>query len=59
MPTLSTAPRATILLVDDDQILLDLLTQTFEPHYRVVSANSGDKALAALALQHVDLVITG
>ena len=50
--------RATLLLVDDDRVLLDLLRQTFEPHYGVLVAASGDAALRILDEHPVDLLIT-
>jgi PAS domain S-box-containing protein len=52
------ASRETLLLVDDDRIILDLLKRTFEAHYQVVCASSGEAALALLGTQAIDLVVT-
>ncbi|HEX9181888.1 MAG TPA: sigma 54-interacting transcriptional regulator [Burkholderiales bacterium] len=49
----------TILIVDDDPMLLRLLGILLrEEGYRVVSADSGEKALALAAAEKPDLVIT-
>lgn len=41
--------QATVLVVDDEPANLLLLGQTLSPHYRVVVANSGGRALALAA----------
>ncbi len=50
--------RESLLVVDDDKIILDLLCRTFKPNYEVHSACSGEAALEVLAEQPVDLLIT-
>ncbi|HEY3359786.1 MAG TPA: response regulator [Polyangia bacterium] len=51
-------PRHTLLVVDDEEIVRELLTRTFADSYRVRTAASGSEALAQLALGPVDLLIT-
>jgi CheY-like chemotaxis protein len=50
--------RPTLLVVDDEEIIRDLLARTFEGVYAVRTAASGTEALAQLALGAVDLLIT-
>jgi PAS domain S-box-containing protein len=50
--------RESLLVVDDDKIILDLLCRTFKPMYEVHSAGSGEAALEVLAEHPVDLLIT-
>jgi CheY-like chemotaxis protein len=50
--------RATLLVVDDEEIIRDLLARTFEGVYTVRTAASGTEALAQLALGAVDLLVT-
>ncbi|HEY1584695.1 MAG TPA: response regulator, partial [Polyangia bacterium] len=54
----SPVARETLLVVDDDKIILDLLCRTFKPMYEVHSAGSGEEALKVLAEHPVDLLIT-
>src|SRR6266536_2626384 len=55
----SPAPtRETLLLVDDDKIILDLLCRTFKPSYDVHAAASGEEALRILREKLIDLLIT-
>lgn len=54
----STPARESLLVVDDDKIILDLLCRTFKPSYEVHSAGSGEEALQVLAEHRVDLLIT-
>ncbi|HSF48501.1 MAG TPA: sigma 54-interacting transcriptional regulator, partial [Burkholderiales bacterium] len=54
-----TAPKATILAVDDDPALLKLLSMMLTMEgYKVLEAESGEKALALLATSTPQLVIT-
>lgn len=50
--------RPTLLLVDDDRFMLGVLNDmlTGEP-YRVLSAQSGEEALALLAVEPVDVIL--
>lgn len=51
--------KQTVLMVDDDQNLLDGMQRTLrgEP-YRVLTAAGGEKALAVLAIQNVDVLVS-
>jgi signal transduction histidine kinase len=47
-----------VLIVDDEPLFLDALGQLLQPHYRVRAANSGVRALAALATEpRPDLIL--
>ena len=49
----------TILVVDDDPDLIDLVTRVLEePSYAVVTARDGFQAIRILADRHIDLMIT-
>src|SRR5689334_14766994 len=50
--------RATLLVVDDDRIILDLLKRTFSPLYEVHAAGSGEEALTIIKENAIDLLIT-
>jgi len=54
----ATLERPTLLLVDDDRFMLGVLNDmlTDEP-YRVLSAQSGEEALALLAAEAVDVIL--
>jgi signal transduction histidine kinase len=59
--TTTTLPKATILLVDDDQMVLKMLkSYLISQNYQVVCASSGRKALNLIEQQQppVDLLIT-
>lgn len=48
----------TILIIDDEPIFLEALGELLSPHYHVRAANSGEKALQALATEPTpDLVL--
>jgi diguanylate cyclase (GGDEF)-like protein len=51
-------PRYTLLFVDDEQDVLDILARTFERRFEVLTASSGAQALAVLRERQVDLLIT-
>jgi response regulator RpfG family c-di-GMP phosphodiesterase len=54
-----TPPSYTLLLVDDESAVLGALRRLFRtPGYRVLQATSGEDALAVLAVETVDLVIS-
>src|SRR5271156_4847788 len=58
-PVSATPPeRARLLVVDDDKIILDLLKRTFGRDYEVHPAASGQEALAVLAHETIDLLLT-
>jgi PAS domain S-box-containing protein len=50
--------RHTLLVVDDEPDVLDILQRMFQRRYRVLSASSGREALAVLRQQPVDVLIT-
>ena len=55
----STAPTATLLLVDDEPSILSALRRLFRPEgYRVLVAEGGAPALELIAHEPVDLVIS-
>jgi CheY-like chemotaxis protein len=49
--------RPTILLVDDDTLLLEALRAVLEQHYNVRTATGGEEAVAAVAENPPDLII--
>ncbi|MGQ0507795.1 MAG: response regulator, partial [Myxococcaceae bacterium] len=51
-------PRATVLFVDDEPDVLELLTKTFQRRYNVLTAPCGADALAVLRSQQIDLLVT-
>ncbi len=51
-------PRATLLFVDDELDVLELLSKMFERRFNVLTAGKADDALSILRGQHVDLLIT-
>lgn len=55
---MTTPRRASILFVDDEPDVVDLLAHTFERTYEVLCAHSGEEALALLAARPVDLIVT-
>nr|WP_257455572.1 response regulator [Archangium lipolyticum] len=50
--------RHTLLLVDDEPDVIDLLVRMFQRRYHVLSAGSGPEALALLRQHPVDVLIT-
>lgn len=54
----SAAPAATVLIVDDEKSLRDLLEISLRREgYQVFTADSGEEALAVFNEQHVDLIV--
>jgi CheY-like chemotaxis protein len=51
------AARNTILVVDDDDIILDLYRTILEPRFQVLTAGDGRAALSMLEARAVDLMI--
>lgn len=49
--------RATILVVDDDALVLGLLRETLSAQFEVLTASSGNEALALLAGREVDVLL--
>ncbi len=56
-PTLS-EPRHTLLLVDDEPDVLDLLVRMFQKRYHLLTATNGQEALALLRTHPVDVLIS-
>ncbi|MFP2963585.1 response regulator [Myxococcus sp. 1LA] len=50
--------RHTLLFVDDEADVLDILTRMFQRRYRVLTARSGSAALEILRKESVDVLIT-
>jgi PAS domain S-box-containing protein len=50
--------RASLLVVDDDKIILDLLKRTFDASYDVYAAQTGAAALDVIRERRIDLLIT-
>ena len=50
--------RATVLVVEDNEDLLVMLSKLLAQRYNVLSAYNGMEALEVLAEQHVDIVLT-
>ncbi|MHB8874440.1 MAG: response regulator [Myxococcaceae bacterium] len=50
--------RYTLLFVDDEPDVLEILAKTFEKRFNVMTATSGAEALAFLRTQRIDLLIT-
>ncbi|MBC7544062.1 MAG: response regulator [Candidatus Sericytochromatia bacterium] len=51
-------PQHTILIVDDEQQILDLLVRTLGSEHRVITATNGEAALTLLEKEDVDLILT-
>jgi YesN/AraC family two-component response regulator len=49
---------ATVLVVDDEKTIVQLLKEVLTPHYRVVTAENGEEALQLLKSRPVDVIIT-
>lgn len=49
--------RLTILLVDDDAVLVEALKAVLEQRYRVLTAHSGEEAVAVVSEELPDLII--
>jgi len=50
--------RHTLLFVDDEADVLDILTRMFQRRYRVLTASSGTAALEILRRETVDVLVT-
>jgi len=51
-------PRPTLLFVDDEADVLEILTKTFERRYHVLTAHSAQEALEVIRREPVDLLVT-
>lgn len=49
--------KKSILLVDDDETLLEVVGTVLDQHYDIRKANNGDEALIEVARERPDLVI--
>ncbi len=51
-------PRYTLLFVDDEPDVLDVLARTFDKRFGVLTAATGAEALAIMRSQRIDLLVT-
>jgi DNA-binding response OmpR family regulator/signal transduction histidine kinase len=51
-------PRYTLLFVDDEPDVLEILTRTFEGRFHILTANSGEEALKLLRAHPVEVLMT-
>jgi len=58
IPNTLSEPRHTLLLVDDEPDVVELLVRMFQRRYHVLSARSGPEALGLLRQHPVDVLIT-
>ena len=59
LPPANAAQGFTLLFVDDEANILSSLRRLFRPHgYRILTAEGGEAALALLATESVDLVVS-
>lgn len=58
MPISATLLSATVLVVDDDPSIRDLLTMMLEDRFQVIVAKDAEEALTILHREKVDLLIT-
>jgi CheY-like chemotaxis protein len=58
LPSALSEPRHTLLFVDDEADVLDILTRMFQRRYRVLTAPDGAAALELLRRETVDVLIT-
>ena len=55
---MNTTPRATLLFVDDEERIVNLLRMVFRADYEVFTATSGAEALQVLASRRVDVIVS-
>ncbi len=53
-----TVPPATVLLIDDNQDLLALLSESLEPHFRTDLASSVQEAEALLLVRKYKVIVS-
>ncbi|MFT4093722.1 MAG: response regulator [Niabella sp.] len=58
MNTLEIADKATILIVDDNEEILEFLSDDLSVFYHVLTANNGEKALKMLSDEAIQLLIS-
>ncbi|MBF0298661.1 MAG: response regulator [Oligoflexia bacterium] len=49
--------KYTLMLVDDEDIILNALSGAFEDEYNIITAVSGEEALTKIAKEHFDVII--
>ena len=57
-PDTNTFPKSTILLVEDNVELLDLIEEFLQPYFIVLKSENGKKALKVLSEENVDLIVS-
>ena len=55
--TKPSAPKPTLLIVDDEPSICKVLSMWFAPRYNVIVAQSGEAALAVIRNEHVDVML--
>jgi two-component system cell cycle response regulator len=59
LPAAANAPASTLLIVDDDAFMRDVLADALEDEpWRILSAGSAEEALALLAREPVDVILS-
>jgi len=56
-PAVATAPRKRILLVDDEPLIVEVLSEHFKPSYDIETAANGTDALTAVLRARPDVVL--
>ena len=56
-PAVATVPRKRILLVDDEPLIIEVLSEHFKPSYDIETAANGTDALTAVLRGRPDLVL--
>jgi len=56
-PAVATVPRKRILLVDDEPLIIEVLSEHFKPSYDIETAMNGTDALTAVLRGRPDLVL--
>ena len=57
-PDISTSRKSTILLVEDNVELLDLIEESLQPYFTILKSENGKKALEVLSEENVDLIVS-
>lgn len=56
-PTPTPFPRPTVLLVDDEAPIRDVLRLGLEPHFEIEEARSANEAEIMMATRHYDVIV--
>lgn len=55
---MSISEKKTVLVVDDEEVIRDFLTEVLDEDFVVQQASDGDEAIELLKKNHFDLIIT-